>query len=154
MFPRVTPGTRLRIISCECSHLRLNLTVAISGGQRSTGTQRTTANPGPCSGLRRRRRNSSSPAATWSTGWSSPGRNSLGRMEIRDTRTVPSLSRPAQTVISPTKVIIFPLPPGLDCSDCSKDVPQESSPLGSPGPCQRLWRICESIGVFRGFYDL
>ena len=86
--------------------------------------------------------------------WSSPGRNSLGRMEIRDTRTVPSLSRPAQTVISPTKVIIFPLPPGLDCSDCSKDVPQESSPLGSNGQCQRLWRICESIGVFRGFYDL
>ena len=154
MFPRVTPGTRLRIISCECSHLRPNLTVAISGGQRSTGTQRTTANPGPCSGLKRRRRYSSSPAATWTTGWSSPGRSSLGRMEIRDTRTVPSLSRPAQTVISPTKVIIFPLPPGLDCSDCSKDVPQESSTLGSLGPCQRLWKLCESIGVLRGFYDL
>ena len=42
----------------------LELRVTIAGGQRSTETRGMTVSPGLCSGLRRRRRSSSWPAAT------------------------------------------------------------------------------------------
>ena len=119
-----SPGSKLAPsywwphVSTEGETLALTWPDSISGGRRSTETRGTTASPGPSSGPWTRRRSSSSPAATWTTGWSSPGRNFLERTEgsITFTIKIQSLSAPAQTVTSLTKVNHLGVSPLLwDC---------------------------------------